>query len=160
MVLVRFFPLVAAALAGCATPLAWEPRVERLPEATSAPAAPVAAAPRPLPVSFDEMLAMAREGTPSGVIIQKLRDSRLNYSVTAEQARDLAAKGLPPDVIAFLQHGEAALAPRVVAPAPPVYPYPYPAYGHAYPYAHPWWGYGWGPRYPGTSLYFGFGRRW
>jgi hypothetical protein len=157
--------LLPGVLAGCATPLAWEPTVERLPETAVAARPAAASAPaaaRQVPVTFDEMVQMARSGTPSGVIIQKMRDSRLIYSVTAEQARDLAAKGVPPDVIAYLERGEAGIAPRVPDPVA-AYPYPYPTYGYPYyahPYAQPWWGHGYGPRYPGTSLYFGFGRRW
>jgi hypothetical protein len=146
-----------ASLAGCATQLAWPPEVRRLPEGevVRAPAQPPAA--KPVPVTFDEMLEMARAGTPSEVIIQKLRDSRLVYAVTPEQARALAARGLPADVIAYLEHGEAAVAPRAVAPLN-AYPHAYPYY--AYPYAQPYWGYPYGPRYPGATLYFGFGRRW
>src|SRR4051812_16668700 len=111
VVIVAVLPLFAA---GCATPLAWEPRVERLPDnaapRATAPVAPAparAAAPRQVPVTFDEIVQMVREGTPSGVIIQKLRDSRLNYSLSAEQAKDLAARGVPRDVIAYLERGEA-----------------------------------------------------
>jgi hypothetical protein len=116
LLIVAVLPLFAA---GCATPLAWEPRVERLPATAaprttasasvpSVPPAPApAAAPRQVPVTFDEIVQMARDGTPSGVIIQKLRDSRLNYSLSAEQAKDLAARGVPPDVIAYLERGEA-----------------------------------------------------
>lgn len=174
-----------ATLAGCATPLAWEPRVDRLAEmpasptraATNAPApAPVAApavapasspapAERPAPVTFDEIVRMARDGTPSGVIIQKLRDSRLVYSVNATEAKDLASRGVPADVIAYLQRGEAGLPPSAAAPGtyrepvyapPPAYyaaPYPYPYY--AYPYYY-------GPWYPRAGISFGFrfgGRR-
>jgi hypothetical protein len=160
-------------LGGCATPLAWEPRVERLPEMPAAPVRQAAAAPapvasaapatsasvaagefKPVPVTFDEMVKMAKEGTPSGVIIQKLRDSRLTYSVNDEEARSLASRGVPQEVIAYLQHGEAGLAPRQAAPstyeARPVYPAPYYAYPYAYPY--PYYGY-YGPRYYGPGFY-------
>jgi hypothetical protein len=156
----RLALLGLASLPGCATPLAWAPAVQRLPEAAlpAAPApAPVA---KPIPVSFDEMVEMARAGTPSGVIIQKLRDSRLVYSVTPEQARSLAARGLPADVIAYLEQGEPSVARR---PAAPPQAYPYAPYGHpyyAYPSAQPYWGYPYGPHYPGATFYFGLGRRW
>lgn len=60
------------------------------------------------------------------MIIQTLRESPTNYSLTSAEAEDLARQGVPRDVVDSLQSRE----PRVL---PPVYPgysaYPaYPAY--------------------------------
>lgn len=124
---------------------------------------------------------MVREGTPSGVIIQKLRDVRVSYAVSAEQVGRLAAQGVPADVIDYLRYGDAA---RYLVASPGLYGYPagylhsdpyydyYDGWGHRglgpYPWGvYPYWGYGYGYRpwpygsgYPRSNVYFGFGSRW
>jgi hypothetical protein len=133
-------------------------------------------------VTFDEMAAMALAGTPSGVIIQKLRDSRLVYVISDEEAASLAARGVPDDGIAYLRHGEGGLPPQqqAVPPAYRTYPYgpPYtsPSYGVPYYtapyygsfyygrpyYARPYYGYGYPYGFLGLGSYgasIGFGFR-
>src|SRR4051812_24992360 len=104
------------ACAGCATELAWPPLVERAPEGALGP---VAAA-RTGALSMDEIVELARSGASSSLIIQKMRDSRATYSATPEQAGSLIARGVPPEVVSYMQYGEAGIAPRPVpyAPAP------------------------------------------
>ncbi len=108
------------------------------------------------PLTGPEIVALAKEGAPPGLIIQKLRDTR-TPPMSDEQIAPLASQGVPADVIAYLRYGEQG-----IAPPPPVYvpaPYygwgPYPYYGYRpYGWYSPW-------RYaPGTHLYLGFGRRW
>lgn len=142
-------PLIAlAVLAGCATPQAWPPHVERLPEGAAGPVAPM----KQGPLTGPEIVALARDGTPSGFIIQRLRDTR-TPPMTAQETASLALQGVPSDVLAYLQYGERGIAP------PPVYvPAPYYGWGPYSGYPYGWyspWRYG-----PGANVYFGFGRRW
>ncbi|MFH1043565.1 MAG: hypothetical protein V1796_00540 [Pseudomonadota bacterium] len=147
--------LLFAALASCATAPPQAPRIERLPEGAAGPIAPLKAG----PLTIDEVVQMARAGTPSNVILQKLRDARMNYAIGAQEASAIAARGVPPEVIDFLQHGE----PPPVTYAHPTYAYPY----SPYPYGLRPWGYPYGTLgrpYPyghiGSGFYLGFGRRW
>ena len=152
-------PVLALALGGCATELAWPPAVQRLPEGAAGPIAPVK--PVGMALTHEEIVALARSGAPASLIIQKMRDSRATYSATPEQAGSLIAQGVPPEVLSYMQYGEAGIAPRPVpAPGyayPPSYPYPY--YGPS-PYGYWGLGIGYSRWYPRSSLHFGIGRRW
>jgi hypothetical protein len=154
--------VVVVFFAGCAVPPAWPPRVDRLPEAAAGPLAPT---PSAVP-TLDEIVQMAASGTPSGVIIQKLRDSRAMYSISPEQTGTLAVRGVPPEVVAYLRYGEEALNPALFqAPAYSAFPYGYPYlppyYGYYSPGAYaPYWRYPYGPGYPHSGVFFGFSRRW
>jgi hypothetical protein len=147
---------LALACAGCATELAWPPQVQRLPEGAAGPIA----APKSGPLSSDEIVELARSGASASLIIQKMRDSRAVYSATPEQAGQLIARGVPPEVVSYMQYGEAGIAPRPPL-AYPVYPYPYPTpYMYrplAYPYGY--WGPSYGGWYPGVGISFGYHRR-
>lgn len=147
----RCAPLLAlAVLVGCATSQAWPPRVDRLPENAAGPIAPV----KPGPLAPGEIVALAREGTPSGLIIQKLRDSSTPHAISEAEAASFASQGVPADVIAYLRYGEQGIAPPV-----PVYvPAPYPYYGYG-PY-RPYGFYSPGRYGPGSHVFFGFGQRW
>jgi hypothetical protein len=147
------------ALCGCMSAPPMPPRIERLPEGAAGPIA------KPTAPTLDEIVRMAREGTPSGVIVQKLRDARASYAISAEQEARLAAQGVSPDVIGYLRYGDAvpALQPApMVWPGPYygpyLYPYPYGAYS-GYRRSYGWYG-PYGPAYPRSGFYFGFGRRW
>ena len=114
------------------------------------------------PLTLDEVVELARSETPSGVIIQKLRDSRSTYAISAEQAGSLASRGVREDVIAYLRYGEAGIAPKADPLAPYAYEYPH-HFPYDYPYHYPyyWRPYGlYGPVYPRSGVFFGFGRRW
>jgi hypothetical protein len=140
-------------LGACAATGPQPPQIDRLPQGAAGPLAP----PRTAPLSLDEVVSMARSETPSNVIIQTLRDTRASYAISAEEAQSLTRRGVPPDVVAYLRGMEPRPARRAV-----IDPYDYPYYPPYYrPYAAPYgWAYPYGPRYPGTGLYFGFGRRW
>src|SRR4051812_44095602 len=122
--------LAALACAGCATELAWPPHVERLPEGVAGPVAQT----RTGPLTNDEIIELARSGASSSLIIQKMRDSRAAYSATPEQAGLLISRGVPPEVVSYMQYGEAGIAP----PPQPGYPYSYPAPYPYRPYAYPY----------------------
>lgn len=145
--------LGALLLAGCATAPPGPPAIQRLPEGSAGPIAPA----RTKQMTLDEVVAMARDGTPSNFIIQTLRDTRASYALSAGEGQSLAERGVPAEVVAYLRGGDARPARR-----PRAYDYP-PYYASAvYPYGwgYPGWGYPYGPWHPGTSLYFGLGRRW
>jgi hypothetical protein len=147
-------PLVAT----CAATPPVASQIDRLPQGAAGTIAP----PRSTPISLEELVQMAREGTPSNVIIQTLRDTRATYALTAQEAQALAGRGVPPDVIAHLRGEDPERWAGSHAHDPYDVPY-YPAYGWGYPYgwSHPYsWSHPYGPWYPGTGLYFGFGRRW
>jgi len=144
--------LALATLAGCAASPAWPPRIERLPEGLAGPIAPMKSG----SLTLDEVVALARSETPSGVIIQKLRDSRTTHAISAEQAASLASRGVPEDVIAFLRYGKEGIAPKAYALVPYAYDTPYPD-----PYYYPYYYRPYGLlHYPRSGLFFGFGRRW
>ena len=148
--------LFALAWAGCATLPPSAPQIDRLPEGAAGRIAP----PRLKPVSLDEVVEMARTGAPSNVIIQTLRDTRANYLLTAQEGQSLARRGVPPEVIAYLR-GQEEVTPAWSRSHDD--PYYGPDYGYPYyaPYYAPYgWGHPYGPWYPGTGVYFGFGRRW
>ncbi len=149
----RRAPLLAVALlAACATPQAWPPRVERLPESAAGPAARAISG----PLTPAEIVALARDGSPSGVIIQKLRDSNTPHAISEQEAASLASQGVPPEVVAYLRYGEQGIAPPVPAYVPAPY-YGYGPYGYGYrPYGiYSPWRYG-----AGSHVFFGLGRRW
>jgi hypothetical protein len=132
------------------------PRIERLPEGAAGPVAPARTGPK----SLAEIVAMARSGTSANVIIQTLRESPVNYALSASEASDLARQGVPQEVIDYLLRRE----PR--APATPVYSgySAYPAYPAYAPLVAPGifysrWGFGPYPRYGGAGFSFRFGFR-
>lgn len=139
-----------AALAGCAAaPRA--PLIERLPEGAAGPIAP----PKAGPLSLEEVVEMARAGTPSNVIVQKLRDSRSSYAITASDASVLAARGVPAEVIDYLRRGDRPRLSRIR---------PDPLYGHRYwPLYwvyYPGYGYSAGHGHYGIGFTWGYTRRW
>lgn len=83
--ILRAFPRLSAilvvylVLAGCATVAAREP------------------------VTVGQIVAMAQAGTPSTDIIAKIRDSDTVYRLKASQLAELERKGVPPDVINYMQ---------------------------------------------------------
>ena len=142
------------AVSGCATVEPRTPRIERLPEGAAGPIAPAASR----PLSLAQVVEMARANTPANVIVQSLRDSRATYSISVAEAGDLAAKGVPDEVIEYLRRGD--LRPVLAYPPPRYGPYyPVPAYGYAPRYFYPGWVYGGYPRYPRSGLYLQFGLR-
>jgi hypothetical protein len=133
--------VLAAMLAGCAAAPA-PSVIERLPEGAAGPIAPA----RTRPVTLDEVVELARSGTPPQTIVQILRDSRATYALSAEEGRKLAARGVPAEVISHLR-GIEQRPPRPYA----YYPHPY--------FAHPYFGYPY-PYYPWSGIHLGIGRRW
>lgn len=140
-------------LGACAAPGPQPPQIDRLPQSAAGPLAP----PRTAPLTLEEVVSMARSESPSNVIIQTLRDTRASYAISADEAQSLARRGVPADVVAYLRGIEPAPVTRVL-----IDPYDYPYYPPYYwPHYAPYgWAYPYGPWYPGTGLYFGFGRRW
>ena len=147
---------VCCILSGCATTAPSPPAIQRLPEGAGAPIG------RPTVVTPDEIVALARSGTPSSVIIQKLRDARMPPP-SAEQISLLAARGVPADVVHYLRSGEEIIPPPYAWGYPvPAYPaYPYYGFPSYRPYS-PYWGYPYGayPYYPRSGVFLGFSRWW
>lgn len=102
-------------LSGCAGVQPIVPRIERLPEGAAGPISTVAAH----PLSLKDVAQMARDGTPSKVIIQSLRDSRAAYAISSVEAGELSGQGVPYEVVDFLRWGE-----RTAVEHPYTYPYP------------------------------------
>ena len=133
------------------------PRIERL--ADGVVDSPVQAPARPL--TLVEVTEMARIGTPANVIIQTLRDARVNYSLSSAEAGELLRQGVPYEVVEFMRHGE----PQPVA----VYSYPTyplsPTYPDYVPYVvvpgifYSRWSFGHYPRFPGSGFSLRFGIR-
>ena len=55
------------------------------------------------PVTVSQIVAMSQAGTPSADIIAKIRDSGTVYRIKASQLAELERKGVPPDVINYMQ---------------------------------------------------------
>jgi hypothetical protein len=90
-------------------------------------------APRPPPVTVDQIVAMSKSGESPKDIIEKMRASGSTYGLKASELADLRAQGVSDDVINYMQQThEDALRydyQRRDWFYGPFYPYGYPYYG-------------------------------
>ena len=59
---------------------------------------------RPEPLGLDEIVRLARSGTPSTEMIQRLRDTRTVHALSGSQFAKLREQGVPDDVLDHLQN--------------------------------------------------------
>lgn len=55
------------------------------------------------PVTVPEIVAMSREGIAAEQIIERIRESDTVYRLEASQYAELAAEGVPPEVLDYMQ---------------------------------------------------------
>lgn len=160
---IPFSLFATLALSGCVAVQPMPPRIERLADGVADSL--VLATARPL--SLAEVIEMARIGTPANVIIQTLRDARVNYSLSSTEAGALLRQGVPYEVVEFMRHGEPLPVAVYSSPTyyhPPTYPSS-PMYPDYVPYVvvpgifYSRWSFGHYPRFRGSGFSLRFGIR-
>jgi hypothetical protein len=99
---------------------------------------------RPPPLALDEIVRLAKAGTPSTEIIQRLRDTRTVHALSGSQFAKLREQGVPDDVLDHLQN---AYVGSVETDTRFRYQGMYGGWGYPYPFRpfrgglHPYWYY-------------------
>ncbi|HVK55466.1 MAG TPA: hypothetical protein VM532_10615 [Burkholderiales bacterium] len=95
--------------------------------------------PKP-PILPDQVVEMAKAGTPAEAIIQKLKESGTVYQLSAAELVKLSKAGVPTSVLDYMQSTYLEAVRRDEAQRAFFYypPYP-PPYWYGRRYYRPWW---------------------
>ena len=95
--------------------------------------------PKP-PILPDQVVEMAKAGTPAETIIQKLKESGTVYQLSAAELVKLSKAGVPTSVLDYMQSTYLEAVRRDEAQRAFFYypPYP-PPYWYGRRYYRPWW---------------------